>query len=79
MNNAPCRWGLLWRSLDSEHVMWHDLKPLLFQTRSEARAWSSERYGYIRTRQDLRRAPHGWRVPQPVLIDVVLRPVRVTT
>jgi hypothetical protein len=74
------RWGALWHSrnrLDgvSEHLLWTEgdsALPALFRTRREVRAWIRARYGYIATRPDLRREPHGWRVPRPVQVAVHL-------
>lgn len=68
----PVRWTLKWVGNET-HVLWNDTKPLLFRTRTEARAWATEHYGYIRRRPDLRRAPHNWRMPKPVQVDVILR------
>lgn len=45
--------------------------PQLFRTRRECRAWIEEHHGYIRTREDLRRPPHNWRMPRAVKVDVV--------
>lgn len=46
--------------------------PLLFRTRSTARAWIEEHYGYIARRPDLRKEPHGWRTPQAVRVIVTI-------
>ena len=67
-------WGALWRSNDSEGVHRHLLTeaciPKLFLTRRETREWIKEHYGYIANRPDLRRQPHGWRMPIPVRVVV---------
>ena len=47
--------------------------PVVFGTRAEARQWIGQRFGYIRYRQDLRREPHGWRMPKAVRIQVLVR------
>ena len=65
-------WALKWVSennLDGrrEHIM---LRDGLFPTRAKARAYRDERYGYIREREDLRREPHGWRLPKAVRVTV---------
>ena len=70
------RWAVLWRSknmLDglTEHLMFHGCSPVMFFTRRAARAWIAQEYGYIRTRPDLRREPHGWRMPQPIRVHIV--------
>jgi hypothetical protein len=45
---------------------------LVFTTRDAARAYAKQHYGYIATRRDLRREPHGWRVPQIVKVTVTV-------
>ena len=74
------RWGLLWQSrnrLDGacRHIVMEreSRQPALFLTRQEARNYANERYGYIKTRQDLRREPHGWRMPKPVRLTISIR------
>lgn len=73
---ATIRWGLLWRSrnrLDGlkEYLMYDGRAlPVLFVTRSDARAWAERQYGYIRHRADLRREPHGWMLPRPVRVSI---------
>ena len=69
-------WAGKWRSnnfLDGkrEHILYENCLPRLFKTRREARAYISEKYGYIATRKDLRTEPHGWRVP--VAVRVVIK------
>ena len=66
-------WALEWNSrsnLDGEqsHFMYENLLPKVFKTRREARAWAKEKYGYIKTRPDLRAQPYGWRMPRPVRV-----------
>ena len=70
-------WGVQWRSANrldgvTERLVYRGRVPALFSTRREAREWTNEIYGYIRSRQDLRSEPHGWRVPKAVKIDVVV-------
>ena len=53
------RWGLLWYSktrLDGlqEHLMFENRELLIFRRRSDARAYANQKYGYIKTRKDLR-------------------------
>ena len=62
------KWGVLWRSenrLDgkTERFQWEAGKPLLFETRKQAREYIKQRWGYIREREDLKREPHGWKMP----------------
>ena len=72
------KWGLLWRSRNHvdgyrEHLLYEqDGRPLMFQTRREVRQFAQEKYGYIKTRQDLRDEPHGWRMPMPVKLITLL-------
>jgi hypothetical protein len=71
-------WAVLWHSRnrldgDSRHLIW-DLRECgayrLFRTRRECRAYIEESFGYIRERADLRREPHGWFMPQAVLVTI---------
>ena len=71
------KWGLLWRSNNSlngktKRIIWNKRRPLMFDTRQEARDYNTKHYGYIRERKDLRVEPHGWKYPTPVKIKVVL-------
>jgi hypothetical protein len=68
-------WAGLWRSHNQvdgyrEHVLYEDCLPKLFRTRADCRAFIQERYGYIAERPDLRREPHGWRMPIPVRVSL---------
>ena len=74
---AITRWGLMWRSEDrldgkDRHLICEHCLPKLFRTRSEARAFADQHYGYIKTRHDLRKA-YGWRMPVPVRVKVELQ------
>ena len=73
------RWALLWRSHNalngkSEYVLGEGPeKPvLLFQSRQDARDAIEMKFGYIRQRPDLQREPHGWRMPLPVRVKVLV-------
>lgn len=73
-------WGIEWYSrnkLDGEsrHVMWEYGRPLMFDTRREAREYVKSKYGYIGRRADLKAEPHGWRIPRPVRVRVVVEKV----
>jgi hypothetical protein len=75
MTKPIIRWGVLWRSknrLDgvTERLMFKQGIPALFRKRCEAKAWIDEYYGYIRDDLDVRREPHGWRMPIPVRVKV---------
>jgi hypothetical protein len=72
MKHFVVRWGGLWRDRAkdecSEHLLFEDCIPVLFRTRQEARAYIERKYGYIKTRKDLRTHPHYWRLPVPVRV-----------
>ena len=70
---STVRWGAKWVQrveFASEHLIFEDLMPALFLTRSDARKWIDKKYGYIRTREDLRNPPHCWRLPVPVRVRI---------
>jgi len=54
------------------HIFYENYLPVVFRTRRECREWIEERYGYIKDREDLRREPHGWRLPRAVKIELVV-------
>lgn len=66
----------MWRSknkLDGyrEVLLWEHPKRLaLFDTRREARAWITKEFGYIKEREDLKREPHGWKMPVAVRVKI---------
>ena len=69
-------WAGEWHSnslLDGErrHILYENRFPALFHTRRACREYINDKYGYIKTRPDLRTEPHGWRMPQPVKVEVV--------
>jgi len=71
------RWAARWRErCGSRTFEMHLLPgfgnglPVLFRTRRECREWIDKHYGYIRDREDLRRPPNNWRMPQPVKVTV---------
>lgn len=67
------RWGVRWQSKGSPpSILWDHRAVLLFHTRSEARKWITEHYGYIRTRPDLRGGPWYWRMPRAVRVLVTI-------
>jgi hypothetical protein len=47
----------------------------LFSTRREARKYNNERFGYIRTRPDLKAEPHGWLMPVVVKVKVTIEEI----
>ena len=54
---------------------WNYFYPVVFQTRREAREHIEKHYGYRRNRPDLKAAPHGWTVPMPVKIRVIVEEI----
>jgi len=69
-------WVGEWHSnnlLDGErrHILYENCLPKLFRTRKECREFIKAKYGYIAERPDLRTEPHGWRMPQPVKVNIV--------
>lgn len=56
---------ILYRFISGAHNF-----PRMFQTRRECAEFIKEDYGYIAKRADLRREPHGWRMPIPVKVKV---------
>ena len=74
MTQSAVRWSVRWRSVGhdaTEHIIYENRLPVLFCTRVEARAWIDQTFGYIRNRKDLRSAPFGWRMPQPIRVKVI--------
>jgi len=69
------KWGVVFHSdnkLDGhrEHLICENCLPALFLTRSEARKFREENYGYIKRRPDLRAEPHGWKWPRIVRVNI---------
>lgn len=79
------KWGVLWVSdnkLDghTEHFLWdkgsHATSvPLVFPTRADAREYIAERYGFIGSRPDLRREPHGLKMPRAIKCKITVEQV----
>jgi len=72
------RWGIEWHSKnkldgDKRQIIWSAGKPLFFLTRQEAREWIKLKYGYIKNRPDLQKEPFGWKMPQAVKVEVVVK------
>ena len=73
----PNLWAAQWRSHNLKdgrvrHLIHENYLPKLFRTRREGRGDISDRYSYIKYRADLRREPHGWRMPVPIKASVVI-------
>lgn len=66
-------WALEWHSKNAggerRHIMFHNGLPYLFRTRREALEYREKHFGYIR-REDLRKEPHGWRLPKSVRVGI---------
>lgn len=77
MRKESIRWAAKWRSKSSidgvqEHfVSDYDKGTYFFRSRSQAREFIEENYGYIKERPDLRKEPHGWKMPVPVKVKIV--------
>lgn len=54
------------------HPIFQGVRVAQFATRREAREHIKKHYGYIAKRPDLQREPHGWKMPVPVKIKVVV-------
>ena len=46
---------------------------MAFKTRQQARAHITKWWGYIRSRPDLQKEPHGWKTPVPVKVTVEVK------
>ena len=71
---AEC-YALLWRSLNkhdglTEFIVREYCVPMLFSSQKAVIAYREARYGYYRTRPDLRREPNGWMIPRVVKVRV---------
>jgi hypothetical protein len=77
MMARPCeRWAVKWNGafhFDGAFSSEFGSRPLLFNTRAKARKYIENKWGYIRTREDLRRPPHSWRMPIAVRVEVSFR------
>lgn len=75
-------WVPRWYSknkLDGERkrlMLWDKGEFKLFRTRKKCEAWIKEHYSYIRDREDLRKEPHGWRLPKAVKVFVQVHECR---
>ncbi len=71
------RWGVKFRAknrLDGnvEYFVFENYLPVLFHTRKEAREYVESKYGYLRTREDLKEEPFGWKMPKIVKVIMYL-------
>ena len=79
VKNEYRKWAILWVSGDSMggqncYLMGEPEAgmTILFRTRRQARAYRDKRWGYIRGREELRVAPHFWRLPRVVRCEVTI-------
>jgi hypothetical protein len=71
------RWMPLWRYGPQQNETGQIQGPFqqtAFLTRRECRAYIQKTWGYIKTRPDLRGAPHHWRLPVPILVEIRITP-----
>jgi len=71
-------WALEWhckvdKKEKRKQLVYENCVPILFQTRKKARLYAEGRYGYIKTRKDLRDSPFGWRMPRPIKVHVTTK------
>ena len=69
------RWAIQWRqenSLDGKrsYLLGVGDGYKTFRTRSQAREFIEERFGYIRNRTDLKAEPHGWKMPRAIKVTI---------
>jgi len=77
------RWAIEWNQnspLDGKrkHFIADGCNYRLFRTKKDAKEFIREHYGYIAKRGDLRVAPHNWRTPQAVKVNVILKRTKGT-
>jgi hypothetical protein len=68
-------WAVWWHSRHDSYLIGEPngtTRTALFPTRRAARTYIAERYGYIKKRLDLQEEPHGWKVPTPVKVQVIV-------
>lgn len=54
-------------------IMWKNCYPLLFVTKKQAKEYADKEWGYLRKREDIRRAPHFWRMPKIIRITLSMK------
>lgn len=69
------RWGAMWYSKNKlngirKHIIFENCLPKLFVTKKEANNFIKEKYGYIANSPDLKKEPHGWRMPKAVRMKI---------
>jgi uncharacterized C2H2 Zn-finger protein len=81
MTHKHLAWAIRRRSVntldgDRSWLECTETGPLLFKTRRAAANDIERRHGYLRNRADLRAEPHGWRMPRPVRVRIMVEVVR---
>lgn len=73
------RWMVKWRStddsIDGAHVFLRGGVDMTFKTRRACVEWIKAHYGYLSKRSDLSGPPHGWRMPVPVRVSIIIREI----
>ncbi len=65
------RWGVMWMEKSGpKHLISDGQLPALFTSKASANKWIRRTYAYLKDRSDLRAAPHFWRMPQPVRVQI---------
>ncbi len=49
---------------------------MMFRTRQEAREWIELHWAFLRYRPDLKAEPHGWKMPKPCQVKVIIKEVK---
>lgn len=78
VKSVAFRWAVKWRqknSLDGTTEYFIGRHKNVFTSRNAARIYIQEKYGYIKTRPDLQQEPHGWKMPIPVKVKIVMSEV----
>jgi len=55
-----------------KHFEFENCQPKFFSTRKEAREYNIKKYDYIKHREDLRKWPHYWRMPNVVRVKITI-------
>ena len=76
MKNSVVRWALKWCSKNNaDYIIYDNCLPKFFLTRKEARKYANKKYGYIKTRIDLRQEPHNWRIPRAIKVKITIQEI----
>ena len=69
-------WSPKWRSANAldgerEYLISCAGLPLLFKSKAATQAYIKQKYGYIARRRDLKKEPHGWKMPVAVRVAII--------